>query len=193
MGLLNIPAFLLLNDETDLSDFQGKPTRERPIIFSSIIIVALIAIGMVLPELLIQKKYQGEISKEIFIQQLVSQNLLEEASIVEELSDDSELVYIHTKAFYPRYFDPGEGEPGFNIGWTLGKNYGQMSFMIVSPFITGVTMELANPPNVFPHDTEVYIIGKLVESKFGNYFNANLIFLPEHDALIQSENVVTIQ
>jgi hypothetical protein len=65
--------------------------------------------------------------------------------------------------------------------------------MIVSPFITGVTLEQANPPNVFPHDTEVYIIGKMVESKYGNYFNAELIYLPEYDAQIQSENVITNQ
>jgi hypothetical protein len=193
IGLSNISANIMLDHEKGLISDQEKPTRERPIILSSIILVALIAIGMVLPELLIGKKYQGEITKEEFLHLITINGLDFEQGKLEKYIQDPNLVYISSKAFYPRFFYPGEGEPGFNIEWMLGKEYGQMTFMIVSPFITGVTLEQANPPNVFPHDTEVYIIGKMVESKYGNYFNAELIYLPEYDAQIQSENVITNQ
>lgn len=190
IGLTNDNSKLLFNENLNNIKDNQNSKKTKPIILVSIIFVGCIAIGMLFPELLIGKKYQGEISKEVFIQQLVSQNLLEEASLVEDFPNDPKFVYINTKAFYPRYYDPGEGEPGFNIEWSLGKDYSQMNFMIVSPFITGVTMELNNLPDYFPHDTEIYIIGELVRAEFGNYFKADMVFLPEKEILINSENFI---
>jgi hypothetical protein len=166
------------------------PVVRKPILLMNIIVVVLLSIGMLIPELLIGKKYEGAISKEAFIEKLVSKNLFEETSIVEEMAEDPELVYIHTKAFYPRYYDPGKGEPAENIEWLLAKDEGNLGFMIVSPNVAGASMALDRSPEYFPNNEEVYIIGKWVPSEIaGKYLQTNIIFLPENDLILQANKI----
>lgn len=182
INLSKINPQLIINDNSELH-FEDEKTNKK-LSLMGIIFVFIVSIGMIFPELLINQKYEGEISKEIFIQQLISQNLLEEASIVEAFSDDSELVYIHTKAFYPRYFDPGEGEPGFNIEWLQSKEFGQLGFMIITPQLAGGNIKISRPPDNFPNDSEIYIIGKWVESKFMRFITSEAIFIPKMNQII---------
>ena len=189
IGLADIGSNVFSNHETVLSGYKEKSTNKRPIILSSIIIVALISIGMVLPEILIEKEYRGEITKDEFLQLMELYNIDYDHDKMRSLADDPDFVYIHTKAFYPRYYEPGEGEPGFNIEWISAKEYGNLGFMIVSPQITGASIEVEKSPEFFPHDTDVFIIGKWVPSNFiGKYIEANVIYFPENGYLITSQN-----
>jgi hypothetical protein len=189
IGLADIGSNVFSNHETVLSGYKEKSTIQRPIILSSIIIVALISIGMVLPEILIEKEYRGEITKDEFLQLMGLYNIDYDHDKMRSLADDPDFVYIHTKAFYPRYYEPGEGEPGFNIEWISAKEYGNLGFMIVSPQITGASIEVEKSPEFFPHDTDVFIIGKWVPSNFiGKYIEANVIYFPENGYLITSQN-----
>jgi hypothetical protein len=189
IGLTDIGSNVVSNHETVLSGYKEKSTNKRPIILSSIIFVALISIGMVLPEILIEKEYRGEITKDEFLQMMELYNIDYDHDKMRSLADDPDFVYIHTKAFYPRYYDPGEGEPGFNIEWLSAQEYGNLGFMIVSPQITGASIEVEKSPEFFPHDTDVFIIGKWVPSNFiGKYIEANVIYFPENGYLITSQN-----
>lgn len=189
IGLSQIPSNVLVNHETVLPGEKQTSSIGKPIFLSSIIFVVLIAIGMVMPELLIEKKYRGEISREEFLELIEENDIDYDHDRLRSLADDTDFVYIHTKAFYPRYYDAGEGEPGFNIEWLLAKEYGNLGFMIVSPQITGATLDLEKSPEFFPHDADVFIIGKWVPSNFiGKYIEANIIYFPENGNIITSQN-----
>ncbi|MFO7674115.1 MAG: hypothetical protein R6V74_10450, partial [Lutibacter sp.] len=112
-----------------------------------------------------------------------------DAEMFEEISSKPDVVFIHTKAFYPRYFYEGEGESGFNIEWLLAQDHGNLGFMIVSPNITGVSMELEAPPSNFPNDLEVFIIGRWNQSKYGRYLLGDFIYIPESQTIIKSSVV----
>jgi hypothetical protein len=97
-------------------------------------------------------------------------------------------VYIHTKAFYPRYYEPGEGEPGFNIEWISAKEYGNLGFMIVSPSVSGVTMRLEESPVGFPHYEDVFIIGKWVDTIYMRYLQAEAVVLLDESKMFFSNH-----
>lgn len=189
ISLTDIGSNVVFYQETILSGYKEKSTNKRPIILSSIIYVALISIGMVLPEIMIKQKYIGEVTKEEFLQLIESYNIEYDQEKMRSLADDPDFVYLHTKAFYPRYYEPGEGEPGFNIEWISAQDYGNLGFMIVSPQITGATIDVEKSPEFFPHDADVFIIGKWVPSNYiGHYIKANVIYFPENGFLITSQN-----
>jgi hypothetical protein len=189
IGLSEIRSNVIVNYETVLPGEKQASCIGKPIILPSIIFVVLIAIGMVIPELLIEKKYQGEISREEFLHLIKENDIDYDHERLRSLADDADYVYIHTKAFYPRYYDAGEGEPGFNIEWLLAQEFGNLGFMIVSPQITGATLELEKSPEFFPHDADVFIIGKWVPSNFiGKYITAYMIYFPENGNLITSQS-----
>ncbi len=181
---------LLFNMESNSIHVNEERVIRKPILLMNIIFVVLLSVGMLIPELLIGRKYEGEISKEVFLEKLTSKNLLEEASIVEEMAEDPQLVFIHTKAFYPRYYEPGMGEPGDNIEWLLAKDSGNLGFMIMSPNVTGVTFSIEELPMIFPHNSEAYIMGKWLTSEIaGKYLIGKLIFLPEYDLIIEANKI----
>lgn len=179
IGLVNFSSGLLFNMESDSIRVKEERYVRKPILMMNTTFVVLLSVGMLMPELLINKKYGGEISREVFLEKLTSQNLIEEASIVEGLAEDPELVFIHTKAFYPRYYDPGKGEPGDNIEWLLPKDVGNLGFMIVSPNVAGVSMISDKSPDYFPNNEDVYIIGRWVESINMKYVDCKLLFISE--------------
>jgi len=184
IGLSEIRSIVLLNPETLVYGDKKKPTRERPIILSSIFFVAMIAIGMVLVEVLIERKYQGEVTKEEFLQ-LLSENRVDYVqNDLDKYIEDPSYVYIHSKTFYPRYFYPGEGEPGDNIEWLSAQEFGHLGFMIVSPTVAGVTIKLDEPPVDFPHNEDVFIIGRWVDKNLKNILIGEMIFLPIVDKMI---------
>jgi hypothetical protein len=165
--------------ESDSIRVKEERGVRKPILMMNTTFVVLLSVGMLMPELFISKKFEGEISREVFLEKLTSQNLIEEASIVEGLAEDPELVFIHTKAFYPRYYDPGKGEPGDNIEWLLPKDVGNLGFMIVSPNVAGVSMISDKSPDYFPNNEDVYIIGRWVESINMKYVDCKLLFISE--------------
>jgi hypothetical protein len=179
IGLVNFSSGLLFNMESDSIRVKEERGVRKPILMMNTTFVVLLSVGMLMPELFISKKYEGEISREVFLEKLTSQNLIEEASIVEGLAEDPELVFIHTKAFYPRYYDPGKGEPGDNIEWLLPKDVGNLGFMIVSPNVAGVSMISDKSPDYFPNNEDVYIIGRWVESINMKYVDCKLLFISE--------------
>ncbi|MBW6475200.1 MAG: hypothetical protein K0B14_18880, partial [Anaerolineaceae bacterium] len=89
-------------------------------------------------------------------------------------------------AFYPRYYNPGEGEPGFNIEWISAQEYGNLGFMIVSPQITGATMRIDESPADFPHYEDVFIIGKWVDTIYMRYLQAEAVVLLDESEWIFS-------
>lgn len=166
---------------------EGIGGSSKTIILVGIILVSIVSISLILPELLIKPKFQGEISKEKFMQMMDASDVEIEVDVLEEIADESEVVFIHSKAFYPRYFYEGEGEPGFNIEWMLARDYNQLNFMIVSPYITGVTMRLDNNPDNFPHGSEVYIIARQVHSQYGNFYKGEMVYLPDSKGILFSK------
>jgi hypothetical protein len=188
IGLADSGSNVFSNHETVLSGYKEKSTIQRPIILSSIIFVALISIGMVLPEILIEKEYRGEITKDEFLQLMGLYNIDYDHDKMRSLADDPDFVYIHTKAFYPRYYDPGEGEPGFNIEWISAQEYGNLGFMIVSPSVSGVTMRLDEPPTDFPHYEDVFIIGKWVDTIYMRYLQAEAVVLLDESKMFFSNH-----
>jgi hypothetical protein len=190
IGLIDIDTKLLFNMEASSIPLGNEPVVREPILLMNIIFVVLLSVGMLLPELLIGKKYEGEMSKEVFISELESKNMIKEATMVEKMIDDPELVYIHTKAFYPRYFDVGKGEPAENIEWLLAKDEGNLGFMIVSPNVAGASMAVDRSPDSFPNNEDVYIIGRWIPSEIaGKYLMARLIYLPEYDQIIETSKI----
>lgn len=186
IGLIDFRLGLSFNMVSNSTHKDEEPVFPKPVLWVSIAFVVLLSLGMLMPELLIAKKYEGEISKEVLLEKLISNNFLEEASFVEGMAEDPDLVFIHTKAFYPRYYDPGKGEPGNNIEWLIAKEEGNLGFMIVSPNVAGASMKLDKSPVYFPNNEEVYIIGKWVESINMKYINCQLIFFPEKNEIIYS-------
>ncbi len=142
IGLMNFDSRLLFNMESNSIHEDKERIVRKPILLMNIVFVVLLSVGMLTPELLIGRQYEGEVSKEVFLEKLISKKLLEEASIVGEMAEDQELVFIHTKAFYPRFYEAGKGEPGDNIEWLLARETGNFGFMIVSPNVAGATMVL---------------------------------------------------
>jgi hypothetical protein len=179
IGLVNFSSGLLFNMESDSIRVKEERGVRKPILMMNTTFVVLLSVGMLMPELFISKKFEGEISREVFLEKLTSQNLIEEASIVEGLAEDPELVFIHTKAFYPRYYDPGKGEPGDNIEPPPPKDVGNLGFMIVSPNVAGVSMISDKSPDYFPNNEDVYIIGRWVESINMKYVDCKLLFISE--------------
>ena len=182
LNLLDIKPVMVVITESYLVNVRERTFDKKKL--AGIVLVLAISIGMILPEWFIKPRYQGQISKEQFLQIIKSSKVDYDPRILEEISSKPNMVFIHTKAFYPRYYYKGEGESGFNIEWLLAKEYGNLGFMVVSPFITGVTMELDVPWDYFPNDTEVLIIGNWVGSKYTNYLNAESIFLPNENIFI---------
>lgn len=166
---------------------QKKSTQTISIVF-----IAIISIGMVLPEIFIQKKYPGEITKTEFIQQLKMNNMDNAVELTLELPDDPNLVYLHTKAFYARYYGPGEGEPATDIEWLRARDTGNLGFMIVNPIITGASLITNESPQFFPHNSDVYIIGIWKYSKSaGKYLVVKTLFITESRIPIFSEGLLT--
>jgi len=189
IGISDIRLNVLDNYETVIPGEKQANSIGKPIILSSIIFVVVIAIGMVLPELMIKKKYKGEVTREEFLQLIEVNNIENHQEKLGKFEDDPDSVYIQTKAFYPRYYNGGEGEPGFNIEWLSAQEYGNLGFMILSPQITGATLKVEKSPEFFPHDTDVFIIGTWVPSSYiGKYIEANVIYFPENGKLITSQN-----
>ncbi len=185
INLSKLNPQLIINEKSELQFEDEKNTKKISLV--GIFFVIFISVGMVLPELLIKQKYEGEIPKEEFLQLIEANNFDFDHDKLRNLTEDPDFVYIHTKAFYPRYFDPGEGEPGYNIEWLLAKDYKNLGFMIVSPLTTGVTINVDHPPEFFPHNVEVYIIGEWLESDYASkYLSAKAIFIPENEILITS-------
>ncbi|PKO07302.1 MAG: hypothetical protein CVU41_00970 [Chloroflexi bacterium HGW-Chloroflexi-3] len=186
IGLSDIRLSFVLDKESVFLEGQQKTFQGKPVILSSLIFVVIIAIGMVMPELLIEKKYAGEVTKEEFFQLIESKNIDYDQDKMRNLEEDADFVYIHTRAFYPRYYDPGEGEPGNNIEWLLAQDYGQLGLMIISPNVAGVTIRLDDSPVNFPHNEDVLIIGKWVDTIYMRYLQADVIVLPDESELIVS-------
>lgn len=184
LDLTEIQPTKIIKSNEEYQERIGKSSKI--VILVGIILVSIVSISMVLPEVMIKPKFQGEISKEEFIQMMDASDVTVDAEVFEEIADEPEAVFIHSKAFYPRYFYEGEGEPGFNIGWMLAKDHNQLNFMVVAPSITGVTMELEAPPGNFPNGSEVYIIGERIHSRYGNYFKGEMIFLPNSNEFLFS-------
>lgn len=194
-GLLYLLAFLIkklslakMEPELMIADIYGgmKSTEKtnRVAIFTSIGVVIVISIGMLLPELLIRPKFEGEMSKEAFLSEIVNSGL--DLNLEKEMDlDNPDLVFIHTKAFYPRYYYPGEGEPGYNIEWLLENETGNLGFMILNPQIAGVRLNIDKLPSFFPNDAEAYIIGKWTTSNFSTrYLVGELVFIPQVRSII---------
>ncbi|MBE0686561.1 MAG: hypothetical protein IH585_11225 [Anaerolineaceae bacterium] len=189
ISLSDIRPCIVLDTESVFLLGQQKTFKRKPVILSGIIFVVIIIVGMVIPEMLIDQKYRGEVTREEFLQLIEANYIDYDHDKVRSLADDPDFVYIHTKAFYPRYYNPGEGEPGFNIEWISAQEYGNLGFMIVSPQITGATFKAEKSPDFFPHDADVFIIGKWVPSNFiGKYIEANVIYFPENGYLFTSQN-----
>ncbi len=186
-GWVNINTRDLIDSE-NASIVDKKPEKNRNgLLISSIIFVIFIAFGMVLSELLIDKKYSGEITKEEFINEIAMNDMDFDVNSLNKLLQDPDYVFIHSKAFYPRYYDPGEGEPAENIEWLRAKESGNLGFMIISPVVAGVTLELNKSPDHFQHNQEVYIIGKWITSNYGGkYLEAYILFLSEFTVLKSS-------
>jgi hypothetical protein len=178
------PRFLI--SSTKESKSQSEKNSKK-ILWGGIIFLAIVAVGMLLPEILIQPKYKGEVSKEEFRQIITTSNGYYNQEKLEELLSDPDSVVIHTKAYYPRFYYAGEGEPINNMGWIIGREYNQINFMISSPMVAGVTIEVDNPPAFFRNDLEVYIIGKWVNNNVIKYLKGKNIYLPDENFVIQSK------
>lgn len=189
ISLSNIRNELIFGLQTETINSLRKNTKERIYILSSIGLVVITAIGMILPELLIEKKYSGELTKGEFFQKIDLSNHSALRGYLDDLSNDPENVFIQSKAYYPRFFEAGEGEPGFNIEWLLARDHRNLGFMIITPFITGVSFDVSFLPEFFPHDAEVFIIGKWVPSRYiGKYIDAYAVYIPEIDYLMTSQD-----
>jgi hypothetical protein len=184
LNLSVVNPHLILNENSELGLENEKIYKKIPLM--GIILVFIVSVGMVLPEFFIKQKYEGEIPKEEFLQMLASSNIDYDQTKLNNLAEDQNFVYIHTRAFYPRYYDPGEGEPGFNVEWLLAKEYGNLGFMIVSPVVSGVTMRLNEFPSDFPHNEDVLIIGKWVDTIYMRYIQAEAVVLLDESEWIFS-------
>ena len=179
------PEFYVLSIE----ERKNQPEKSsNKFIWGGIIFLAIVAVGMLLPEIFIQPKYKGEVSKEEFRQIITTSNGNYNQEKLVELLSDPDSVVIHTKGYYPRFYYAGEGEPINNMGWIIGREYNQINFMISSPIVTGVTIEVDNPPAFFRNDLEVYIIGKWVETEVGRYIKSELVFFPENNDALTNGN-----
>ena len=184
LNLTDIHPKMIVEGTDEQEMKTGRFSRISSLV--GIILVALVSVGMILPEVMTKPKYEGEISKDKFRQVIESSNVDYEPSKLEDILTKPDVVAIHSKAFYPRYYEAGEGEPGINIEWMLAKEFNQVNFMIISPYVTGVNMNIENPPENFPHNSEVFIIGKWVKTQYGNYLDGKFICLPDNGKVLLS-------
>jgi hypothetical protein len=81
------------------------------------------------------------------------------------------------RALYPRFHRAGEGEVGSTIPAFYPRDFRRVSFYLVGPLNSGVVLPTERKPEVFPHASDVLIIGCPGE----DYFDAGVLVIFNED------------
>ena len=109
----------------------------------------------------------------------IAQNLLKEPGVT----------LITGKAYYPRYYPAGEGEPGSSWVAYSPQDYDHLGFILMNgDGKMDVIYKINNKPKVFPNRSDVLVFGEFQESKLKgqlqSYFNVHLIIFPDTAPLL---------
>jgi hypothetical protein len=96
---------------------------------------------------------------------------------------------IHGKAFYPRFYLSGQGEPGSAWVAYSKQQFDRIGFQVIySGGRFDAIYSTKNIPEYFPNRTEVILIGEFQTAYIGDramkYFAPDLILFPNTDPLI---------
>jgi len=85
----------------------------------------------------------------------------ENPQALERFRQDERAVVLQGLAFYPRYLDEGQGEPGGDWAAYAPRDYARLGFTLIGPQQAQVIvrMESDSPPERFPNAAEVFVIG----------------------------------
>ncbi len=85
----------------------------------------------------------------------------ENAQTLEQFRQDERAVVLQGRAFYPRYLDEGQGEPGGDWPAYMPRDFARLGFTLMGPRQAQVIvrMESDSPPERFPNAAEVFVVG----------------------------------
>ena len=93
------------------------------------------------------------------------EDLLDSVALFEEdeirnLLDSDGAVVLQGRALYPRFYKAGEGEPGDEWPAFNERNFARIGFVLLyGSQRTNVIMPMNGPPEVFPHASDVIVVG----------------------------------
>jgi hypothetical protein len=158
---------ILLTAETS-RDLKWLKEESTPKFSSSqfvtilIIAVALLLVGFSLPitEEVISPRYSDEFSPTQVLALIEKESDQIDSDILDSLESilASNATVIHGRALYPRFNFANVGEPG---EWRSfqPRPYRRVSFYLVGPQNTGVILPFNEVPDLFPHGSDVIVIG----------------------------------
>lgn len=95
----------------------------------------------------------------------------ESKTLLETFSEDKQSVLLSGRAFYPRYYEAGKGEPR---SWPdfISRKCERLEFFLVGPENAHVILPLKSVPANFPNGSEVIVLGYQAE----DYLDSSAVF-----------------
>jgi len=132
----------------------------------SLTAAAILAVGLIVPltGALIPAKYQA-ITKSQALAALEQVDLeAAEAFAASQWEQVDNSVVFSGRAFYPRYYPAGEGEPGGSWPAFNPQEFNRVGFFLVGPQNARVLLPLEEAPTTFPNASDVTVLGCQMEN-----------------------------
>ena len=84
---------------------------------------------------------------------------------------DDQIVIEKGMAFYPRFYDANDGEPGLRAGTYQFRTFPRLIFLLIGKDLREILLPRRSSPQYFPNATEVIVVGR--QNKYG--FEALLV------------------
>ena len=132
------------------------------VLVGTMILILLSGSALPIAEIVIPTRYPKQTKAES-IKVLMESGAWQEISVHSELSvetalDDDQVVLLNGRAFYPRYYEAGKGEPR---SWPdfIARSCDRLEFFLVGPQNVHVILPLKSVPVSFPNGSEVIVLG----------------------------------
>ncbi|MBA4420680.1 MAG: hypothetical protein C0391_05995 [Anaerolinea sp.] len=109
-------------------------------------------------------------------------------SLANQILADPQVEMIYGKAYYPRFYPAGQGEPGSHWVAYSPQEYDRLGFILMNEQgKTEVIYRTNNRPRFFPNRVEVIILGEWQKAQVKNdmeeYFHSRLIIFPGEEPI----------
>jgi len=152
----------------------------RTILFSTLFFLASAMIPVT--EVVIPPRYPQGWLEQALVEPVINRDL-QQAGISESLfvfASQNELKLLHGRALFPRYFGAKNGIPGDAWFAYVPRDYARLGFYLVGSSSQNVVLPLEDPPDVFPHASDVIVLGCSQDE----YFEAQMVIMTEGEISI---------
>ena len=88
---------------------------------------------------------------------------------MEQLLAEGNISILRGKAFYPRFYKTGDGEPGKNPGIYKAESYPRLIFLLINDNRQDILLPLETSPEYFPNGSEVIVVGHKLSTSFETF------------------------